>query len=295
MTSNKKWSLITVTYNSAEDLKRFAAGPLSADVEWIVVDNHSSDESVNVAVSLGATVISLSKNAGFGRANNIGLRDATGTHVGFINPDLHINYVDLPALARLLDEAAKDCLVVPQLIDPDGTAQPNGRGVPTVLRKFGNRLDLKRTGYRIYAKPGEQVYVAWAIGAAIFGKRTTIDTLGGWNEAFFVYYEDHDLGLRAWAHDIPMILTGDVRWFHGWARETTKFSLRPWLLEIHGASKFFCRYPGLLFSHRFLGRKYHHMNELVGQRVGETLTPGTSMGEGKARENPLGVDGPVGA
>lgn len=268
MTTSKKWSLITVTYNSVEALRRFAADPLPADVEWIVVDNHSVDGSAIFASSLGATVISLSRNVGFGRANNVGLRRATGTHVGFINPDLQVRYEDLPTLARLLDNSVKDCLVAPQLIDPDGTAQPNGRGVPTALRKIGNRFNLRDTGYRIHANPGEAVYVAWAMGAAIFGKRNTIDTLGGWNEVFFVYYEDHDLGLRAWAHDIPMILTGDVRWVHGWARETTSFNLRAWLLEIHGASKFFRRYPGLLLSQRFLGQKYQRMRELVGQPVG---------------------------
>jgi N-acetylglucosaminyl-diphospho-decaprenol L-rhamnosyltransferase len=293
MTSIKAWSLITVTYNNADDLRRFAADPLPADVEWIVVDNHSRDESVKVALSLGATVISLSENAGFGRANNVGLRDATGAHVGFVNPDLRVNYDDLPTIARLLDEAAQDCLIAPQLIDPDGTAQPNGRGVPTVLRKLSNRLNLKNTGYRIYANPGEQVYVAWAIGAAIFGKRATIDALGGWNEAFFVYYEDHDLGLRAWDHGIPTILTGDVRWVHGWARETTTLSLRPWLLEIHGASKFFRRYPGLLFSHRLLGRRYRRMNELIGRSVAEIRTPGASTGEGEVPGDPPGADGPV--
>ena len=272
MTSNKGWSLITVTYNSAEDLIRFPAGPLPADVEWIVVDNGSRDESANVALSQGARVVSLSENVGFGRANNVGLGYATGTHIGFINPDVQIKYDDLPALARLLDDALEECLVAPQLIDPDGTAQPNGRGVPTVLRKLGHRLNLKDTGYRIYANPGEQIYVAWAMGAALCGKRTTIATLGGWNEAFFVYYEDHDEGLRAWAHKIPVILTGDVRWVHGWARETTTFTVRPWLFEIHGAWKFFSRYPGLLISHRFLGRKYHRMRELVGHSV--VATPG---------------------
>lgn len=277
MTSDKKWSLITATFNSAEALRRFAAEPLPSDVEWIVVDNHSNDDSLEVALSLGAKVVSLSENVGFARANNVGLRQASGTHVGFINPDVRVNYDDLPTLAGMLDHAVYDCLVAPQLIDPDGTAQPNGRGIPTALRKFGNRLNLKNRRYRIYANPGENVYVAWVMGAAVFGKRTTIDALGGWNEAFFVYYEDHDQGLRAWANGIRVILTGDVRWVHGWARETNSFRLRPWLLEIDGASKFFSRYPGLLFSHRFLGSKYDLMSEFVGQPVGEFPSHGVSM------------------
>jgi len=76
-----------------------------------------------------------------------------------------------------------------------------------------------------------------------------------------------------------MILTGDVRWVHGWARETTTLSLRPWLLEIHGASKFFRRYPGLLLSHRLLGRRYRRMKELVGQPAREPPTSGASKQE----------------
>jgi len=294
MTSCKKWSLITVTHNSVEALMKYPAAALPADVEWIVVDNNSSDESVIVARSQGATVVSLSANLGFASANNVGLRYAMGTHVGFVNPDLQVQYEDLPTLACLLDDSVDDCLVAPQLIDPDGAAQPNGRGVPTVLRKIGNRLNLKDTGYLIYANPGEQVYVAWAMGAAIFGKRTTIDRLEAWNEAFFVYYEDHDLGLRAWASGIPMILTGDVRWVHGWARETTTFTLRPWLLEIHGASQFFRRYPGLLFSHR-VGHRYQRMSELVGRPVRKIPTPGTSTAEGQLPGDHPEADGPVGA
>ena len=63
MTSNKRWSLITVTYNSAEDLRKYAAGPLPTDVEWIVVDNHSSDATVTIVESFSDERITLHHNS----------------------------------------------------------------------------------------------------------------------------------------------------------------------------------------------------------------------------------------
>jgi GT2 family glycosyltransferase len=262
------WTLITVTYNSELALRRFFQGnPPLANVEWIVVDNASADSSVEVAREYGARVIALQENLGFAAANNVGLRASQGQYVGFVNPDVGVNFCDL---ARLRDhlESNGDRLLAPQLVNTDGSLQPNGRGVPTLLRKLGNRIGRGSSdGYQLYAVDSRDLYVSWVIGAAVFSHRRTFERLGGWDERFFVYYEDHDLGLRAWAAGIPVVVTGGVRWMHGWARETLGFKLRPWLLEGHGAVMFFSRYPGLLLSARLLGRRHAGMRAFVGRKV----------------------------
>ncbi|MFC7404648.1 glycosyltransferase [Georgenia alba] len=274
MSGALEWSLVTVTYNSEEALRRFHGGVrFPPGTEWVVVDNASTDDSVAVAHELGARVIELPDNRGFSAANNVGLRSSRARYIGFVNPDLSVVVSDLPVLAAHL-ERGREHLVVPQLLEADGKVQPNGRGVPTVLRKLLNRSSRPRDGYRIVAGAREDRLVAWGMGAAVFGKRSTFDALGGWDERFFVYYEDHDLGLRAWRHGVPVVLHGGVRWTHGWARETTRFRFRPWLMEFHGAAQFFSRYPQLL-AHDKLYRRGDDLHRVVGQVTNEFVDDGT--------------------
>ncbi|MFE1645846.1 glycosyltransferase [Microbacterium sp. P01] len=241
------WSLITVTYNSAEALREYWAGyEPASDVEWIVVDNASTDDSAAVARELGARVIALPENLGFGGANNVGFRSSSSQYVGFVNPDVSVRPGSLLPLQNVIDSTGG--LVAPQLVNPDGTPQPNGRGYPFLAEKLRNRLgsDDAASTYRRFASAGEDLPVVWFMGAAVLGTRAHFEMLGPWDERFFVYYEDSDLGLRAAASGIPRIVSGKITWVHGWARETTRFEWAPWRREIPSMAKFYSRYPRLL-------------------------------------------------
>jgi N-acetylglucosaminyl-diphospho-decaprenol L-rhamnosyltransferase len=242
------WSFITVTYNSSAALKEYWCGVLGADdIEWIVVDNASIDASEAVARELGASVvIRNSQNLGFSRACNQGLEQATGEFVGFVNPDVTVDKSTLEVFERMLHE--QELLVAPQLVYPDGQLQPNGRGVPTLAEKVMNRVRPPRTenNYYKFAGPTEIKPVTWITGAAVLARRDTFDRLNGWDERFFLYYEDVDLSLRAWQHDIPVKLVGTVQWTHAWARETSTLRLGPWKREVSSLVKFYRKYPWAL-------------------------------------------------
>lgn len=260
------WSLITVTYNSAAALRHFRDEQPPDEVEWLVVDNASADDSAATARALGGHVTVLPENRGFSAANNVGLCAARGRYVAFVNPDVRVDYSDLGRLSHLLDEAPEPILVTPQLLNPDGTPQPSGRGVPTLPRKIAHRLSREhRNGYRIIADPQTTRYVSWAMGAAVIGRRSTFRDLGGWDDHFFVYYEDHDLGLRAWRSGVPTVLVGGVRWTHGWDRATARWSWAAWRLELGGMVKFFARYPSLLVTPHRLGAPWSRMYAEVGR------------------------------
>lgn len=245
--STPSWSLVTVTFNSAPALREFWGNlDLPDTVEWIVVDNASLDDSVEVAKTLGARVIRLDKNIGFGAANNRGFQASSGEYVAFVNPDVRV----VPHTLDTLEEsiARTEGLVSPQLLNGDGSAQPNGRGYPFLLFKILNRLQSNsaESGYRRFAKSGEEIDVVWFMGAAVAGRRTTLSDLGPWDEHFFVYYEDSDLGMRARARGLRRLVTGNVQWRHGWARDTSKPSFAAWRREIPSMVKFYARYPYLL-------------------------------------------------
>lgn len=245
--STPTWALITVSYNSAAALREFwGSVQLPSSVQWVVVDNASTDDSREVAAELGATVIPLDSNIGFGPANNVGFRATTAPYVGFVNPDVSVDVPSLDLLRRVIDR--ERAIVSPQLVDPDGGLQPNGRGFPFLASKITNRLEAndRGSGYRRFAPSGQDVRVVWFMGAVVLGSRPVLQRLGPWDERFFVYYEDSDLGLRAAAAGVPRILSGRTRWVHGWARETTRFDWKPWKRELPSMMKFYSRYPVLL-------------------------------------------------
>ncbi|TGY39461.1 glycosyltransferase family 2 protein [Microbacterium laevaniformans] len=245
-----RWSLITVTYNSAAKLRQYWSELNLPDaVEWVVVDNASSDDSVAVAQELGARVIPLPRNVGFGAANNIGFDVTEGAYVAFVNPDVTPVLDDLSRLAQHLSNNPND-LVAPQLVNDDLSLQPNGRGRPYLSAKIVNRLRDRggRDGYLLVAQAGEVLETDWLMGAMVAGTRDRIKKIGVWDERFFVYYEDSDLGLRNAAHGGRSVVLGDIRWIHGWARETKAPSLAAWRLELPSMVKFYSRYPNLILG-----------------------------------------------
>ena len=249
----KIWTIITVTYNSEIALRdHWVNTTLPANAQWIVVDNNSSDNSVNVAKRNGAKVIELNKNLGFSAANNIALAEADTEFVIFVNPDVSVVAQDFTIISQVLSENPLS-LVSPQLVSLDGTLQPNGRMSPYLIYKVFNRLFPKLVSgrYTNVFESHETGTVTWLIGAVVAGRRDVFHHLKGWDDHFFVYYEDADLALRAANLGIKSIVLGQLNWVHGWAREASGLNFKGWKLEYSSAIKFYRRYPKYLFLPAF--------------------------------------------
>ena len=247
-------ALVTVTYNSATALAVHWSDARDLGVDWIVVDNASDDASAQVAADLGATVIPLARNVGFSAANNIAADMTDVDCLIFVNPDVTVEREGMRKLAQraLLNRA----IVAPQLTNPDGSPQENGRRAPFLYRKFlhffGSRLS--QSEYEVIAARGDVREVSWVIGAAVAIPADIFRAIGGWDDGFFIYYEDSDICLRARQGGVRTLLDGGVRWVHGWARATRRsFSWKIWRAEVVSALRFYRRYPGLVLHPRFFG------------------------------------------
>jgi N-acetylglucosaminyl-diphospho-decaprenol L-rhamnosyltransferase len=242
------WTIVTVTFNSAEHLRTcWSSGP-PGEATWLVVDNMSCDDTVTVARDLGAQVIEMDENVGFSTANNVGLRHVQTSWVAFVNPDVTVGKEgDLERLARVAE--ANQGFVAPQLLNVDGTEQRNARGLPYPLSKLAHRsLRLPGVDLSEYVRVGfdAPVYVAWVMGAALAGLTSDFREIDGWDERFFLYYEEHDIGLRAWRIGKPVVVDPSVRWVHRWQRATARMELAPWRHELRSARRFYRKYPQLL-------------------------------------------------
>lgn len=255
-------SVITVAYNSESALREFWAGTEPRSYDWIVVDNASSDASAAVARERGARVVRMEANRGFSAANNIGAGTTDADVLVFCNPDVTVTEEGLALLAR--EVRRRGGIVAPQLVNVDGSMQENGRGMPFPARKVRHLLRLPDGRYCRYAGPEDLVDVPWVIGAVVAIGRDDFERLGRWDSGFFLYYEDADLCLRAWALGMPVRLLGAVRWVHGWARATGRgVSVRAWRHEVVSAARFYSRHPYCLVP---LGRRWRMLRRLEHQR-----------------------------
>jgi GT2 family glycosyltransferase len=80
--------------------------------------------------------------------------------------------------------------------------------------------------------------------------RRVFQQLEPWDERFFLYYEDADIGLRASKSGTIVWLESGHNWLHGRARETTQLKFGPWRREIASMAIFYMRYPDLLLPRK---------------------------------------------
>ncbi|MEA5077250.1 MAG: glycosyltransferase family 2 protein [Anaerolineaceae bacterium] len=192
-----KISIIIVGYNSWADLKRCLPSVFlwtDPDVEVIVVDNGSSDETLAELPNKFPSVklIIAKENSGFGAGCNLGAEAALGEYLVFLNPD------------TLVSQDALRELISPLEIDPDvGMTTPKILQMdhPTRINTCGN--DVHLSGLALCRGMNEEASkytlteeVNSISGAAFAIKKDYFFELGAFDPAFFLYVEDTDLSLR---------------------------------------------------------------------------------------------------
>ena len=204
-------SVIIVTFN-CRDLVRQCLRGLPASLghrtgEFIVVDNGSHDgtpEMIRREFPL-VQLLATGENLGFAAGNNRGLTLARGRTIVFLNPDTEPTAGSLERLADTLDADRTLGIVGPRLTNPDGTLQPSVRGFPT----FGVMLLVLLKVYRLSGRlPAAARYDARAfdygraqdveqlMGACLAMPRTMVEAMNGFDERFWMWFEEVDLCYR---------------------------------------------------------------------------------------------------
>jgi len=168
------------------------------NLEVIVIDNASADgsaESLKTKYGEKIKLIANQKNLGFAGANNQGAAIAQGDFLFFLNSDTIISTDVLSDCLQLFRQDDSLGIISPRLLLPDGSYQKAAFGNFPKLKK----LIFKRQQKNLEPKPDSSyLAVDWVSGCALMIKRKAFKTLNGWDEQFFLYFEDVDLCRRAW-------------------------------------------------------------------------------------------------
>ena len=207
-------SAIVVNYNAGHELE-LALRSVQADcarIAWeaVVVDNASTDGSATVVEGFPqATLIRNATNVGFGRAVNQAVAASKAPLLLLLNPDCQLALGATAALRVALDADPACAIVGPRILDPDGAVQGSARGDPDMLTGLFGRtgalrnllpfLPVARRNVVVEEAVGSgssNVVVDWLSGACLLVRREAFLAAGGFDERFFMYWEDADLCRR---------------------------------------------------------------------------------------------------
>lgn len=216
-----KLTIQIVNFRSRRYLRKclFSIGenlPAGIEAEVLVVNN-DEESLVEMAEKLknigNLRVVEIQKNIGFGKAHNVGFEKSRGEYILFLNPDTKILAGALQGMLDVFERDKAIGICGPLLVDVDGKIQAEcfgGRRTPfsTVRKKiFGWGKQPPRVGAEIFETD-------WISGGAMLVRREVFEKTGGFDENFFMYFEDVDLCLRVKKLGAKVAINPKARIFH---------------------------------------------------------------------------------
>ena len=219
-------SIVIVNFNSGAFLEATTSALLTslpADSELIVVDNSSSDSSVgSLRAQDNVTLVQLDSNYGFGTAANIGAARARNEFIVFLNPDAFVPDGTFSRMTEYLIEHPESGLCGGLLLDFQGREQAGSRRYdPTLIRSCGKAVrsivpvPTAPTFDRHHEPlPSAPVYVDAISGACMMVRRQVHQNIGGFDEGYFLHFEDLDYCRRVREGGWKITFIPDAPIFH---------------------------------------------------------------------------------
>lgn len=196
-------TIIIVTFNSSQVIEQCLSHLNVVKYDIVVVDNASSDNTSQIVREKFPEVklIQSDKNLGYGRANNIGLRQAKTEFALVLNPDAFILEESTEIALGVLKNNSKIALASPEIFH---TADAEATIVP---------------------QPGDYRLANFIIGGVLFMRLEVFRKIGFFDEDFFMFAEDNELSDRATQNGYQIVLINNAKAFHSGAGSSKK-SLR---------------------------------------------------------------------
>lgn len=207
--------VIVVSWNSAATIEACLRS-VPPGLPVVLVDNASSDDTLDRARSArpDVHVIALDENLGFGRASNLGARQFEGRDVLLLNPDAALLPGAFDLLVETLAQEPTLGMVGPLITDEAGGLELSWGDDPTLMTEWRRQREHNHPPALASLAPGR---VDWVTGACCLIRRAAWDACGGFDEGYFLYFEDLDLCRRVRALDFGVLFDprAEVRHLRG--------------------------------------------------------------------------------
>lgn len=190
--SSPKVSIIIVNYNGKELLQKCLDSLLKVNYdnfEIILVDNNSTDGSVEFITKNypSLIIIKLDSNKGFAEPNNVAAKISKGKYLLFLNNDTVVTPNFISEMVKVMETDKKIAICQSLLLKPDGSVDSSG-----------DFIDHLGVVYNSKTKIDEIREVSSARGASMLVRSDIFEKLDGFDQKFFVTFEDVDLCWRSW-------------------------------------------------------------------------------------------------
>ena len=261
-----KLSIIIVSWNMRNDilncLRSLYDALSSKAFETIVIDNASSDGSVREIRKEFPKVkcIDNDSNYGFAKANNQGVKSAKGEYLLFLNPDTIMHSGTLDCLIDFMDNNKDVGMCGPKLLNDDGSIQRSVRRFPSY------RGALYRFTFLRYFKIFKNSYRSWLMrdfdyksqgdvdqlmGAALLVRKSIMEKQGGFDERYFMYYEEVDLCYRIKQNGWRIVYLPQARITHLGGRSSQQVPAAKRIMMLNSMLKFFRKHHGTVITFLF--------------------------------------------
>lgn len=202
-----KLSIVVLNYNTkdltldciASIVEQYEKELEKGEFEIILLDNNSTDASANAFRKLrikNLKFVQNEENVGFSKGNNIGVKNASGEYILFLNSDTEIKDKGLIRMIEFLDEHTKVAILGGKLENADGSVQKSCGNFYSLFNLFlllygGGKLGL------LTKSPKKISKVDWVSGACMMIRADIFRKIGGFEEKLFMYMEDVELCYRA--------------------------------------------------------------------------------------------------
>ncbi len=226
MLTESKIDIIIVNWNTGEflnkcldSIKKYGGDQISSTT---VVDNNSDDSSHNCVQNYeNVTLINLTKNLGFAKACNVGAMNSKGKYYLFLNPDTRLEKDTIRKVVHFMElESSKNigiCGV--QLYDDSDLPTYSCCRFPSLSNHFFYATGLSKFFPNLGAPMREWEHtdsrkVDQVMGAFFFIRAKLFIDLKGFDERFFIYYEEVDISYRARLRNCKSFFLSDARAYH---------------------------------------------------------------------------------
>ncbi len=243
-------SMSVVTYNSekhiGELLDSIAAHVRGVAYHLYVIDNGSTDRTIEIVKSRDdghITLMENKENVGFGRGHNLILDRIRSQYHACINPDIFIKDDVIGALSAYLDAHQEIGLVTPKVLYPNGELQILPKRNPKVLYLLSRKcrigaLKKYREAFEMREKDPDTAFdIEFCTGCFLFVRTDLLKKVGGFDERFFLYFEDADLGRKIRRYARTQYNPAFVV-YHYWQRASDK-KIRFFLIQLSSMRKYF--------------------------------------------------------